>query len=144
MPNDALIDDADWYSDDFWIARCSTYDTRMDCEGNDPIPSMPEMFCEWICSNEESVDFTECNTTYSIPETATPRITSNTLTFDSECIFPFIVIEGTDIMSDSCTNYLEEDPSNYWCGTGEGTWGYCNTTKLLRESQLVVSRIRAY
>jgi len=79
---------------------------------------------------DESVDFTECNTTSSIPDTATPRITSNAITFDSECIFPFIVIEGTDIMSDSCTNYLEEDPSNYWCGTGEGTWGYCNTTKL--------------
>merc|ERR1719173_296502 len=98
------------------------------------------MFCEWICPNEESVDATECITTSSIPDMATPRgpslllqvqrSTSDALTFDSPCVFPFIVIEGTDIMSNNCTNYLEDDPSNYWCGTGEGTWGYCNTTRL--------------
>lgn len=60
-----------------------------------------------------------------MPNSATPGSAADTLTFSSPCIFPFTV---GNVTSDSCTNVGELDPDNYWCGTGQGTWGYCNTT----------------
>lgn len=72
---------------------------------------------DWCCENENQGC---CSTTTKLPFHGLEYIGMHEST---PCIFPF-TYDG--ITFESCTNYHEDNPYNYWCETDNAAgWGYC-------------------
>jgi len=72
---------------------------------------------QWCCENKNQGC---CSTMATLPFHG---LEYDGLTFSAPCVFPFTYDNKT---FESCTNYHEDNPYNYWCATNDGEGrGYC-------------------